>query len=97
MQCIKVFFNAKIRKNSHFLVIPISLKDTSTTNFTSRITYKKIDGAVATVMALDRAIRCENDNVELIYDARGLIFIWAYITIFLVNSIIKYGKYLINT
>ena len=32
---------------------------------------EKIDGAVATVMALDRAIRHENE--ESVYDRRGLI------------------------
>ena len=36
---------------------------------------EKIDGAVATVMALDRAIRCGNDNGESVYDTRGLLFI----------------------
>jgi phage terminase large subunit-like protein len=36
---------------------------------------EKIDGAVATVMALDRAIRCGNDTTESVYDSRGLIFI----------------------
>ena len=36
---------------------------------------EKIDGAVATIMALDRAIRCGNDNSESVYDSRGLIFI----------------------
>ncbi|MCD8209132.1 MAG: terminase large subunit, partial [Bacteroidales bacterium] len=35
---------------------------------------EKIDGAVATVMALDRAIRCGAEQ-ESIYDQRGLIFI----------------------
>lgn len=37
---------------------------------------EKIDGAVATIMALDRAIRCGNDTSESVYDSRGLIFIW---------------------
>ena len=32
---------------------------------------EKIDGAVATIMALDRAIRCGNDNGESVYDKRG--------------------------
>ena len=36
---------------------------------------EKIDGAVATVMALDRAIRCGNDAGESVYDSRGLLFI----------------------
>ena len=36
---------------------------------------EKIDGAVATVMALDRAIRCGNDTSESVYDTRGLLFI----------------------
>ena len=36
---------------------------------------EKIDGAVATIMALDRAIRCGNDNGESVYDRRGLLFL----------------------
>ena len=36
---------------------------------------EKIDGVVATVMALDRAIRCGNGNQESVYDSRGIIFI----------------------
>lgn len=34
---------------------------------------EKIDGAIATIMALDRAIRCENDTSESVYDKRGLL------------------------
>lgn len=34
---------------------------------------EKIDGAVATIMALDRAIRCGNDTSESVYDTRGLL------------------------
>lgn len=34
---------------------------------------EKIDGAVAAIMALDRAIRCGNSNAESVYDSRGLI------------------------
>ena len=36
---------------------------------------EKIDGAVATIMALDRAIRCGNDTGTSIYDDRGILFI----------------------
>ena len=36
---------------------------------------EKIDGAVATIMALDRAIRCGNDNTESVYDSRGILFV----------------------
>ena len=36
---------------------------------------EKIDGAVATIMALDRAIRCGNDTGESVYDSRGLLFL----------------------
>uniref|UniRef100_UPI004026EB0C terminase large subunit n=1 Tax=Ruminococcus bromii TaxID=40518 RepID=UPI004026EB0C len=36
---------------------------------------EKIDGAIATIMALDRAIRCGNDNCASVYDNRGLLFI----------------------
>ena len=34
---------------------------------------EKIDGAVATIMALDRAIRCGLDTGESVYDTRGLL------------------------
>lgn len=34
---------------------------------------EKIDGAIATIMALDRAIRCGNDTSESAYDKRGLL------------------------
>ncbi len=36
---------------------------------------EKIDGAVATIMALDRAIRCGNDNSESVYNERGLLIL----------------------
>lgn len=36
---------------------------------------EKIDGAVATIMALDRAIRCGNDHGASVYDERGLLII----------------------
>lgn len=36
---------------------------------------EKIDGVVALVMALDRAIRCGNISTTSVYDERGLIFI----------------------
>lgn len=34
---------------------------------------EKIDGSIACIMALDRAIRCGNDTGESIYDTRGLL------------------------
>lgn len=36
---------------------------------------EKIDGAVALIMALDRAIRCGNDVSESVYESRGLLVI----------------------
>ena len=36
---------------------------------------EKIDGAIATIMGLDRAIRCGNDAGASVYDSRGLLFI----------------------
>lgn len=36
---------------------------------------EKIDDTVATIMALDRAIRCGNDNGENVYSERGLLII----------------------
>ena len=34
---------------------------------------EKIDGIVAWIMGLDRAIRCGNDTSESVYDTRGLL------------------------
>ena len=34
---------------------------------------EKIDGAIAMIMGLDRAIRCGNDTSESVYDDRGLL------------------------
>ena len=36
---------------------------------------EKIDGAVALIMALDRAIRHQGDNINSVYDERGLLII----------------------
>ena len=36
---------------------------------------EKIDGAVATIMGLDRAIRCGNESRESVYDSRGLLIL----------------------
>ena len=36
---------------------------------------EKIDGAVATIMALDRAIRCGNSDSASVYGERGILFI----------------------
>ena len=36
---------------------------------------KKIDGAVVTTMALDRAIRCGNVSSESVYDQRGILLL----------------------
>ena len=37
---------------------------------------EKIDGAIATIMGLDRAIRCGNDNSPAsVYDNRGILFV----------------------
>jgi phage terminase large subunit-like protein len=36
---------------------------------------EKINGAVATIMAIDRAIRFGSNSSESIYDFRGILFI----------------------
>lgn len=36
---------------------------------------EKIDGAVATIIGLDRAIRCGNNTSASVYDDRGILFI----------------------
>ncbi len=40
-----------------------------------RQSTEKIDSAVATIMALDRAIRCSNDTNASVYDSRSILFI----------------------
>ena len=34
---------------------------------------EKIDGVIALIMALDRAIRCGNDMSESVYENRGVL------------------------
>ena len=36
---------------------------------------EKIDGTIAMIMGLDRAIRCGNQNAESVYDQRGILFL----------------------
>ena len=36
---------------------------------------EKIDGAVATIIGLDRAIRCGNNTGASVYDDRGILFL----------------------
>ncbi|MCD7921233.1 MAG: terminase large subunit [Clostridiales bacterium] len=36
---------------------------------------EKIDGAIATIMALDRSVRCGNANAPSVYDERGILFL----------------------
>ena len=38
-------------------------------------TTEKIDGAIASIMALDRAIRCGNELGDSVYNHRGILFI----------------------
>ena len=37
---------------------------------------EKIDGVIATIMALDRAIMCGNETSESVYDDIGLLIIF---------------------
>ena len=36
---------------------------------------ERIDGVIALIMALDRAIRCGNDTLESVYESRG---VWVF-------------------
>ena len=36
---------------------------------------EKIDGAIATIMALDRAIRCGAGSLDSVYDSRGILLL----------------------
>ena len=47
---------------------------------------EKIDGVVATIMALDRAIRNEGETGDSIYDERGLLFLWVSLTNYSVKT-----------
>ena len=50
---------------------------------------EKIDGAIATIMGLDRAIRCGNDTGASVYDDRGILFIWSMYIFPLIRDNIK--------
>lgn len=39
---------------------------------------EKIDGAVATIMALDRALRNDGNASTSVYDERGILVLWIY-------------------
>ena len=47
--------------------------DTNSICYETHQKAKDIDGAVATIMGLDRAIRCGNESRESVYDLRGLL------------------------
>ncbi len=36
---------------------------------------EKIDGVIALIIALDRAVRCGNDVSESVYDERGILIL----------------------
>ena len=36
---------------------------------------EKIDGVIALIMALDRAVRCGNDVSESVYEERGILIL----------------------
>ena len=48
---------------------------------------EKIDGAVATIMGLDRAIRCGNNTGASVYDDRGILFIYKWSPCFLYKKL----------
>lgn len=45
-----------------------------TTKELMKLTLVKIDGAIATIMGLDRAIRCGSGADASVYDNRGILF-----------------------
>ena len=67
MKAIRTFEEA-IKQNA------ISLKDLEIKADKEKSTGK-IDGAVATIMGLDRAIRCGNNTGASVYDDRGILSI----------------------
>ena len=80
-ELLKLTLEQKIAHGGHpvlrWMVDNITIKKDSAGNIKAdkEKSTEKIDGAVATIMALDRAIRCGNDTTESVYDTRGLLFI----------------------
>ena len=61
-----MFDNIHIRTDPAGNIIPDKAKST-----------EKIDGVVATIMALDRAIRNGGQHTQPVYDSRGLlVLLW---------------------
>ena len=56
----------------HMNIIFIRIDPAGTIKPDKEKSTEKIDGAVATIMALDRTIRCGNDTSASVYDDRGL-------------------------
>ena len=80
-ELMKLVLEKKISHNGHpvlrWMMDNIFIKQDPAGNIKAdkEKSTEKIDGAVATIMALDRAIRCGNVNAESIYDSRGLLFL----------------------
>ena len=68
---IMVMYYAFTDADGNFTTNNIAQIGDYTNTFILSISY----GAVATVMALDRAIRCGNDNSASVYDERGILFL----------------------
>ena len=53
----------------------VEIDDAGNIKPSKRKSTEKIDGAVAMIMALDRAVRCGNPTTESVYDKRGILWL----------------------
>ena len=76
MKKIPTLFKREFQDHRVISIIPeLSSPDLAWVLAGEGVATEKIDGAIATIMALDRAIRCGNDNGASVYDGRGILFI----------------------
>ena len=72
MVCVNKYYNIVIIVQHH---IYIRNDPAGNIKADKEKSTEKIDGAIATIMGLDRAIRCGNDVSASVYDERGILFI----------------------
>lgn len=80
-ECLKLTLEQKIAHGGHPVLrwnmdnVFIRTDPAGNIKMDKEKSTEKIDGAVAAVMALDRAIRCGNQPAEQVYDRKGILFI----------------------
>ena len=70
---VEVVIHAMVVKHSARVNVAVIIDSASPPQLGSERRIGRIDGAVATIMALDRAIRCGNGTSASVYDERGIL------------------------